>query len=183
MANCFYCSQNSTKVCNSCQLVSYCSTDHLDIHKSKSGECLPLRIDFHESCGNFCVATKDIKPFEIVLEDTAAAWGTYDDSKPLCLSCLNNADLEKKCQFCNLPTCGSKECENSPIHAPECQILRNHQPNKLEILDNHAVYALVAPLRIFQKKFSTLENDVKAFEQIMRLESHLDDLQKGYITT
>ena len=179
MEECFYCLGNTTNVCSTCHLISYCSTGHLNIHKSKSGECLPLKVEFEQSCGKFCVATKDIKPFEIVLEDIATACGTYDDSKPRCLSCLNLADLDKTCEFCNLPMCGSKECENSPTHAPECQILRNHQPQKLEILSSHPVYALVAPLRIFQKKFSTKESDVNAFENIMKLESHIDDLQKG----
>ena len=181
MEKCFYCFIATSNVCPSCQIISYCSKEHLNIHRSKSGECFPFKIDFKDSFGKFCVAIKDIKPFEVILEDTATAWGTYDDSKPLCLSCLKIADLNIKCEFCNLPMCGSKECINSSVHIPECEILRRHQPNKLDIQGNHVVYALIAPLRIFQKKYSSLESDVKAFEQIMKLESHIDELQKGLL--
>ena len=183
MEKCFYCFESSKSTCDKCKLITYCTDDHLEKHKSKSGECLSLKIDYKESCGKFCVATKDIKPFEIILEDVATAWGTYDDSKPLCLSCLNTADLDRKCQHCNLPMCGLDECENSPIHFPECQILRSHKPNKLEVVGNHAVYALIAPLRIFHKKSSSLESDKEAFKQIMSLESHIDDLRKGFPAT
>lgn len=183
MEKCFYCLDNSANKCDSCQLITYCSNDHLDKHKSNSGECLPLKVEYEKSCGKFCVATKDIKPFEIILEDVATAWGTYDDSKPLCLSCLNVADLDKKCKECNLPFCGLEECENSPIHSLECQILRNHKPNKLEIFNNHPVYSLIAPLRIFQKKNSPQQSEIKAFEQIMSLESHIEDLRKGFSAT
>ena len=135
MAPCFYCLANSENSCSSCNNISYCSKQHFDIHKSTSGECLPVSINFDQKCGKYCIATKDIKSFDVVLEDTAIAWGTYDDSKPLCLVCLKRADLTIKCEFCNLPMCGSKECMNSPIHTPECEVLRNHQPQNLKSLE------------------------------------------------
>lgn len=177
---CFYCLENSKNSCSSCNLVEFCSTEHLKCHKSESGDCLPFKIEYNQVYGKYCIATKDVKPFEIVLEDTATTWGTYDDSEPLCLSCLKVADLNVKCEFCNLPMCKSNECLNSPTHFPECQILRKHQPKKLEITANHPVYALIAPLRVLHKKNSLLEDDLNAFEQIMKLESHIAELQQGY---
>ena len=179
MAPCFYCLANSENSCSSCNNISYCSKQHFDIHKSTSGECLPVSIHFDQKCGKYCIASKDIKSFDVVLEDTAIAWGTYDDSKPLCLVCLKRADLTIKCDFCNLPMCGSKECMNSPIHTPECEVLRNHQPEKLEITGDHPVYALIAPLRILHKKYAKQECDIEAFEKVIRLESHIDDLKNG----
>ena len=183
MAPCFYCLENSENSCSSCNNISYCSKQHFDIHKSTSGECFPVSIKFDQNCGKYCIATKDIKSFDVVLEDTAIAWGTYDDSKPLCLVCLKRADLTIKCEFCNLPMCGSKECMNSPVHTPECEVLRNHQPEKLEITGDHPVYALIAPLRILYKKYSKQECDIEAFEKVIRLESHLHDLKNGKSNT
>ena len=78
-----------------------------------------------------------------------------------------------KCGFCNLPMCGSKECIESPTHSPECQILKMHHPEKLEITGNHPVYALITSLRIFQIKQSALQGNKEAhsiFEQVMKLE-------------
>ena len=184
MEQCFYCMENATGICESCNIVRYCSQNHLAIHRTKTGYCQPFKVQFKEDIGNHFQTVRDIKPFELILEDTASAWGTYDDSKPLCLSCLRLADLNAKCRLCNLPMCGSTECMDSPIHAPECRILRMHRPEKLEITGNHPVYALIAPLRIFQLKQSALQGDEDArsvFEQVMKLESHLEVRKKGKV--
>ena len=173
----------ATGICQHCNIIGYCSKNHFEIHQAKSGDCFPFQIQFKQEVGKHCVATRNVKSFDLILEDTASALGTYDDSKPLCLSCLKEADITSKCEFCNLPMCESKQCMESSVHTAECHILRKHQPNKLEITGNHPVYALIAPLRIFQMKQSALNGDMESqeeFERIMGLASHLEELQKGY---
>ena len=71
-----------------------------------------------------------------------------------------------------------EECRNSEIHQPECQILRNHKPEKLLVTHEHAVYALITPLRIFslnQRGTNRLANYSDTFTDIMSLSSHLQE--------
>ena len=182
---CFYCTEEATEVCPSCNSIGYCSPSHLELHQTKMGYCQPFTVQFNEEFGNYLTATKDIKPFDVVLEDVATAWGTYDDSNPLCLSCLKPADINTTCTYCNMPMCGAKECmEKSSIHSLECQILQRHQPDKIKVIGKHPVYALIAPLRIYQLKQFAIKGDDESkrkFERIISLESHLEKHKKGIV--
>ncbi len=63
----------------------------------------------------------------------------------------------------------------SPIHEPECLVLREHKPNKITIIPEakfpHPVYGLVAVLRLISLKKSNPER----WGLAMALESHLED--------
>ena len=107
-------------------------------------------------------ATRIVKAFEMVLQDTWGIWGTLDNSKTYCLGCLAIVeDLTSICSECNIPMCDNVECRNSEIHQPECEILRNHKPEKLAVKNEHPVYALIAPLRIFRFKKESYNNNIK----------------------
>ena len=140
-----------------------------------------FQIAFKEGLGRCLMAARNIKILELVVEDKAAAWGTFEYSKTFCLACLEIVDdASGVCQDCNLPLCDQEKCRNSEIHQPECQILRNNNPEKLVVTNQHAVYALVAPLRIFslnQCGPDRLVNYSEAFRDIMSLTSHFQELK------
>ena len=174
---CFLCKNPPVGKCESCDFGKYCSEAHYKIHKNRNGDCQPFKMIYKEGFGRCLIATRDIKTFEIVLEDQAAAWGTFDNSKTYCLACLEMVeDATCVCRECNLPLCDKEECRNSVVHQPECQFLRNHKPEKLDITNKHPVYALITPLRIFSLKEGSSNDSAKTsklFDDIMSLTSHL----------
>ena len=42
----------------------------------------------HFQVGNYVVATRNIDPVEVILEDSPAAYGPEHDTVPVCLECL-----------------------------------------------------------------------------------------------
>ena len=174
---CFLCKNPPVGECDFCELGKYCSEDHYKIHKNENnGECQPFQMVYKADKGKCLEATRNIKPFELVLEDKAAAWGTFENSKTYCLVCLEMVDdALNVCTDCNLPLCDTKKCRSSDIHQPECQILRNHKPEKLVITTGHPVYALITPLRVFSLSKSSSQKLQNLFKDIMSLTSHLDE--------
>ena len=71
--------------------------------------------------GRFLVATRDIDPLELIIEDDPAIFGPNHDTVTACLECLLPVDGSYLCSKCDLPLC-SEDCENGPNHKPECQI-------------------------------------------------------------
>ena len=179
MTTCFLCTNAPVGKCDSCDFGKYCSEDHYKIHKNKSGYCQPFQMVYKEGLDRCLEATRDIKTFELVLQDIAAAWGTFEHSKTYCLVCLEIVDdASLVCRDCNLPMCDKEECRNSEIHQPECQILRNHKPEKLVVTSEHPVYALITPLRIFhlnQIGLNGLTTSPRIFKDILALTSHLSE--------
>lgn len=70
---CFYCSGDAPDKCPDCNLINFCSSDHLAHHKVDE-LCQPYVVHFGgEDVGRFLRATRDIKPFEIIVVDQV--WG------------------------------------------------------------------------------------------------------------
>ena len=177
---CFFCEKSAVDSCQTCG-ADYCSKGHLEVHKNRSGDCQPFQLQRREGVGRILVATRDVKPFEVVLEDVGVAWGPFDDSESLCVVCLSevSADNPLLCQDCNLPIC-SLTCGSSRTHDPECLVLRNHSPDKLVVSGRHPVYSLIAPLRIYHSKtHATSPNSCDdRLQRVMDLESHLEDRKR-----
>ena len=96
---CFYCSVNSATRCQCGQY--YCSEDHLKIHRPGQ-YCLPFKVTYSPQVGRYLVASRDIKPLELVLWDTAAAVGPAADSVPVCLECFSKVDGTFQCPNCQV---------------------------------------------------------------------------------
>ena len=160
LTTCFLCTNSAIAKCEECDFGHYCSKDHYNLHKSANGDCLPFLMKYKDGIGRYLQATRNVKAFDIILEDTDIAWGPIDGNTLVrCLACLETIDFDinSKCKDCNLPLCNKTECLTSPVHRPECQILRHHQPEKLEITGpGHPVYALIVPLRIFQLRHAAV---------------------------
>ena len=77
------------------------------------------------------MATRDINPLELIIEDDPAVFGPNHDTVPACLECLLPVDGSYLCSKCNLPLCGI-ECGNGPNHKPECQVFSKPLPTGFE---------------------------------------------------
>ena len=122
--NCAVCGSDASTRCSGCFSVAYCKTDcqksHWSQHKPNCQK--PFAVKESKKVGRYMVATRDIKPGEIILREKAAVVGpSLEQSKPVCLGC--SASLVKTwhlCQVCQAPLC-SKKCEKHPLHVEECK--------------------------------------------------------------
>ena len=56
--------------------------------------------------GRCLVATRDIKPMELIMIDAAIAHGPQNLTSPVCLECGKAVDGSYTCGMCNMPLCG-----------------------------------------------------------------------------
>lgn len=76
---------------------------------NNSEDNLPYELAENEELGRYMVATRDIKPFQIILEDESLAFGPSEFNPPCCLICLQEIEvINYVCPWCNLPFCDSK---------------------------------------------------------------------------
>ncbi|XP_049876331.1 SET domain-containing protein SmydA-8-like [Pectinophora gossypiella] len=181
---CEVCHQPANQTCGGCKLVYYCSKAHQKLgwregHKFK---CCAFKIQYSDTLGRHMVATRDIKQGEMILKEKPAAIGPKMTCPASCLSCGKKLEPIKfgdvydfyKCTSCNWPMCGP-HCEKADVHKGECKIMtdRKYRCNiKYESPDKpEAAYCVIAPLRVLLMK----ESNPLQYENIMNLESHLDD--------
>ncbi|RVE47333.1 hypothetical protein evm_008014 [Chilo suppressalis] len=181
---CEICQQSANQTCGGCKLVYYCSKAHQKLgwregHKFK---CCAFKVQFSDTYGRHMVATRDIKQGEMILKEKPAIIGPRMSTAPHCLSCGKKLQPMKikdvfdfyKCKSCNWPMCGP-ECEKADIHKSECKVMtdRNYKCTiKYEQADKaEAAYCVIAPLRVLLMR----ESNPKQYENIMALESHLED--------
>ena len=61
-----------------------------------------LGVRYALKVGRYLVASRDVKPLELVLWDTAAATGPCADSVPVCLECGDKVDGSYHCPHCQV---------------------------------------------------------------------------------
>ncbi len=90
---------------------------------------LPYRVCHDDTKGRFLVATRDIKPFELVLRDeTELVVPARPDAGDACCACLAQGPQEKFRCACGLTLC-SEDCPQRHAHpAEECRVLSNLKP-------------------------------------------------------
>ena len=75
-------------------IISYCYWydlyNHLDLQDDSSSKeiCLPYKTENRPGIGRVLIATRTIKPMELVLIDPGTVTGPNYTSKPVCLECL-----------------------------------------------------------------------------------------------
>ena len=60
LERCFFCDIQAQNVCSNCQLVAYCSPEHLKVHRPEK-ICFPFVVQTSPNVGRYMVATRDIK--------------------------------------------------------------------------------------------------------------------------
>ena len=88
----------------------------------------------HPDKGQCLVATRQIKPLEIILSEKPTILGPYTrPAKHQCLECFKLINEDQKCSKCLYPVCDLK-CQDGNWHLIECQIFQSvghtyRQPN------------------------------------------------------
>ena len=74
-----------TVKCERCGLAHHCQ-DHADRH-SNLAQCFPVKVARSDSQGRHLLATRTIKPGEIVLQERPVVTGSSTMVRPQCLVC------------------------------------------------------------------------------------------------
>eukprot|EP00092_Neocalanus_flemingeri_P005018 GFUD01005395.1.p1 GENE.GFUD01005395.1~~GFUD01005395.1.p1 ORF type:complete len:523 (+),score=168.51 GFUD01005395.1:74-1570(+) len=68
-----------------------------------------------DTFGRYPVANRDLKAGETILEEKPLSWAPMLDTRPVCLTCLDNVTGSYHCPTCGWPMC-SKTCAQSAVH-------------------------------------------------------------------
>ena len=149
---CFLCSTETDKVCQSCEMINFCTSNHLSTHRPDE-DCLPYKIEYMEGVGRIVVAVRDIIAGEVVLTETSLVSGPGCKTPPVCVECLSDWSGESVCCACGWPVCGDK-CGLGERHQVECNVLARcpvqDRPDfvKSKQLGSCPEFALIFPLRL-----------------------------------
>ncbi|KAH8244081.1 hypothetical protein KR038_000446 [Drosophila bunnanda] len=185
LTSCALCQARASQLCGACRNVVYCSREHQKEHwkRGHKSECKCYEVATNEILGRHLRSTRDIKIGEQILKEAPLVLGPKVASAALCLGCHRNLLAPGnrpgnyyKCSSCSWPLCG-KECETSPHHQPECQLMRgsnfqskiNYTPGKEE--RKESAYCVIMLLRCMQLK----SRDPEAFARLSALEDHLKE--------
>jgi len=147
---CFYCGVDCEDQCECGEWT--CGMEHQLIHRPGK-YCLPFKVCHSPEVGRYLVASRDIKPLELVLWDRAAAVGPGADALPVCLECFGKVDGSFLCPKCQFPLCGTK-CVGKNMHKDECEIFAKleKKPNFSNLTEKHPIYSTITPLRLILLK-------------------------------
>lgn len=138
---------------------------------------LQIQIAINEELGRHMVATRTIKPFEIILKETPLFRGPSQLTSPVCLGCLNAIDPKDyiNCAKCGWPLCGD-ECVHKAEHIYECELTvsRGKKANVQEFTNPHPLYQCLSTARCLMLR----DKDVERWKKINELES-LEDQRRG----
>ncbi|XP_040572180.1 SET domain-containing protein SmydA-8 [Lepeophtheirus salmonis] len=159
MQTCFLCGSPVSNICSYCKDCYVCDT-HFELHHQRELRiCLPFDVEYDSVKGRILVASRDIKPEEVVLFDKAAVFGP--NLLPVCLGCLEkikstrgkNGELHYSvCPKCFFPSCGNKECiSETSVHSKyECSIFAatGFKPKFKDFESPHFIYNVITILRL-----------------------------------
>lgn len=180
------CSLPAPLTCGGCQKASYCSKEHQrkdwPSHRKK---CSPFKITHKPGYGRYLLATRDIKPGEIILEEMPVTAGPKQYTPPVCLGCHKLVPLTGyRCKGCDWPMCG-EECSRKMIHQPECAVFagsklkptalkrKNGMEMEPDMEIEHPIYECVTPLRVCLSLNLKPDN----WKVVQKMETHRDERQ------
>ncbi|XP_057378366.1 SET domain-containing protein SmydA-8-like [Daphnia carinata] len=173
---CAVCRAKASQICGGCGEIAYCAKEHQKQHWSThKTQCKPYKIVFDEKYGRCMVASKNIKPGEIIFREKAIMTGPKQGCLPCCLTCytsLENVEEASlfRCPGCNFPFCKEKCAKSSEHSEAECLVLSKTK-SRITITDmtkSHPVYQCISPLRGLLLKTT----HPKLFEAFKGLEDH-----------
>jgi len=164
---CFLCSSPSSHHCPYCG-EDVCSQVHYEYHRPVGEEsrvsstvptssdqtlCQPYRLLCGDK-GRYLVATRDIKPGQLIITDKPCVVGPPAKTVPVCLECLAPlTPSSPPCPRCSLPLCGPL-CFSGPHHLQECSLLSSshHSISIKDFSSPHILYSAIVPLRMWLLK-------------------------------
>ena len=75
--NCYLCGKSAAPIeCQACHQAWFCSQEHLEeLHHPP--QCFPIKVETSEVVGRYLVASRDLAPLDLVLNDFASPSGLY----------------------------------------------------------------------------------------------------------
>jgi len=117
---CAQCGCAANQRCTGCHVTFYCSRDHQKLHwKVHKSQCCAYKVCSSPELGRFLVATRDLKPGEMIISETPLVIGPQATTVPVCLACYKPATSKYACGKCGWPMCNSS-CAKAAVHEPEC---------------------------------------------------------------
>lgn len=148
-----------------------------DSDKKNNNANLPYSVAFSATMGRYLVASRDLKPGDIIIQDHVLTIGPAVDSGMVCLGCYTPISTRSpKCLGCGWPLCSAK-CpgyrEKFGHSRTECSLLREKRvadvlercPGKAEMKQ---IYECILPLRCLLLR----DTDPKRWSILMGMESH-----------
>uniref|UniRef100_V5G4W8 Protein msta, isoform B n=1 Tax=Anoplophora glabripennis TaxID=217634 RepID=V5G4W8_ANOGL len=175
---CAECSEPAQLKCSACKLVAYCGKDHQKKHwKVHKTLCRPFEIAEDAEIGKCLVATRDIRPGDIILAELPVVYGPrphmVEEGPVPCPGCcrLIIGEQSARCEGCDFPIC-NPECpglNDMDKHGHECKILGLRDVRAINGL--HEFYRQDALLAL--RCLLLQSRHPKKFAQLMEMESHM----------
>uniref|UniRef100_A0A0K2U0Z8 Protein msta, isoform Alike [Acyrthosiphon pisum] n=1 Tax=Lepeophtheirus salmonis TaxID=72036 RepID=A0A0K2U0Z8_LEPSM len=176
---CESCKKETTKKCNGCKKVFFCSRQCLQNNwKFHKGFCksFAYKIEHSNEMGKYIIANRDLKEGEILWKEAPLSYGPTADTIPICLNCYAPVNGSYKCKKTGWPFC-NPECRKAASKNPEVVIpLQTEAEVVIDSYDSSCyLYDAIAPLRILLLQ----KTSPKKFGKIMSLESHFEERKKA----
>ncbi len=127
--------------------------------------------------GRYIIATRDLKPGELILAEGPLAVAPMAVTPPVCLACYKPVDGRTRCPLCGWPMCGDA-CAGAPVHQAECRLTQSRgSPINLEIKNPSKpfpLYESVALLRCLALKSSQPDK----YKSLFQLEAHTEERKR-----
>jgi len=176
---CAQCAGPANQRCTGCHITFYCSRDHQKQHwKKHKSSCCAYKVCVSPDIGRYLVATRDLKPGEMVISETPLVMGPMAVTVPLCLACYKPADGKFSCPKCGWPMCNAT-CAKSQMHEPEC-MLTAARGTPLQMPGNcynkpYPIYEVVTILRSLHLK----QTSASKWKKLRELEAHEEARKKN----
>lgn len=129
---CPVCNCSSISSCRNCKKISYCGKAHQRLHwKIHKSQCYPLIHQYDPILGSRLIATRNIKPGEIIWKEKSLLSGPdiisvnaekVEEYPKLCLGCYRVVNSDYVCPSCSWSMCGPN-CGGKLDHEKlECKI-------------------------------------------------------------
>lgn len=176
---CAFCQGAANQRCTGCHITFYCSKEHQKQHwKKHKTNCCAYKVCSSSTLGRYVIATRDLKPGELVLSECPTVMAPMAFTIPICLSCYKTVDGSKRCPKCGWALC-SESCMESASHVPECSFTQARgkaiPPDVAHSKRPHPLYEIVALLRCLYLK----QSNQALYDKLLQLESHTQERMKS----
>jgi len=176
---CAQCGGPANQRCTGCHITFYCSREHQKQHwKKHKSACCAYKVCVSSEIGRYLVATRDLKPGEMIVSETPLVMGPQAVTIPLCLVCYKPSDGKYSCPKCGWPMCNAV-CAKSPSHEAECNLTAS-RGNPLQMPPNcynkpYPIYEVVTILRSLYLK----QSSPAKWKKLRELQSHEEARRKN----
>jgi len=176
---CAQCGCAANQRCTGCHVTFYCSREHQKLHwKVHKSQCCAYKVCSSPDIGRFLVATRDLKPGEMIISETPLVMGPQAVTIPVCLACYKPATNKYLCPKCGWPLCNSS-CAKAAAHEAECTLTAARgspiQMPSSAFNKPYPVYEVVTILRCLHLK----QTSEQKWKKLRELEPHEDARKKN----